>query len=174
MPERSKRPGQIAMMLALTLGLSACDVARPANVRSTASGLPNKIYLTSGQPGSSKPSAMQLEFNRQLAAALEKRGVAVQEGSAFGLTVAVALASAEIGITQSAGTAGQPIVWSEAPQKHGMFDNCRPQRLRAVVSSNATASAPQKLAEGEVVACRISSVQSAALATKLAEDLTRR
>ncbi len=168
------RPGQIVTLFALSLGLGACDVASPPNVRSTTSGLPQKVHLTSDQPEGSKPSAMQADFSQQLAAALEKRGVAVENGSDFGLTVAVALASADVGITQSAGAGGQAVVWSEAPRKHGMFDKCRPQRLRVVVSNSATAGFPQKLAEGEVSACRITQVQSAALAAKLAEDLTRR
>ncbi len=174
MPDRSKRPGYFATMLALTLGLSACDVASPPAIRSTVSGLPQRVFLSNGQPKGTRPAAMEVEFNQQLVAALEKRGVAVQEGSGFGLVVALSLASTDIGITQSLGQAGQPVTWSEAPRKHRMLDGCRPQRLRVVVSTSAAAASPQKLAEGEVSACRITQTQSAALATKLAEELTRR
>jgi hypothetical protein len=169
-PERLK----LAASLALSLALCACSVAVPPNVRSIGAGLPQKIFLISGQPEGNKSSELQAEFNRQLATALERRGVAVQDGSTFGLTVAVALAPAGIGITQSTGAAGHSVTWSEAPRKKGLFDSCRPQRLRVVVSSGSVAGTPQKLAEGEVSACRITQVQSAALATKLAEDLTRR
>jgi len=143
-------------------------------MRSTGATVPQKVYLASGLPEGSKASDLQTGFTRELAAALERRGVSVQEGSPFGVTVAVALAPADMGITQSAGSSGQAVIWSEAPRKHGMFDGCHPQRLRVVLSGTAGADAPQKLAEGEVVACHIAQAQSAALAAKLAEDLTRR
>lgn len=157
------------------MALSACAVSSPPVIHVTASHvIPQRLQVVSGLPEGEVPGSEASAFYAAFNQALEKHGVTVTPDSAFALTLAVARSGADAGITQSAGATGQPVKWRSAARRHGTFDGCKPQRLRVTVVGGENAQQQAPMADGEVIACRITDPVAGSLANELARQLTQR
>ncbi|MFM6932403.1 MAG: hypothetical protein ACKOUT_09190 [Novosphingobium sp.] len=161
-----------ALWLIPVAGLHACAVSTPVRVAVPHSAaLPETVSLDIGPQASPALAAFAADFTRELA----KGGTRVSEGAPFHLTLALSAQPSQSGVTSDSGSNPKAVSWQSLPRRKSMFDNCQPERLRAVVVGNQGLSAsPPLVAEAELDSCKDSAAEFGRLAAALASAITRR
>jgi hypothetical protein len=165
-----------AAFLPLFAIVAGCSVSPRLVTRTDPSpaNLPRQLAVEAGLPDGETAAPVTAGFVQTLSDRLASRGITNQPGNPYRLTVALSLAPANLGITQDDGSDPRKIAWRAEPRRKGSFDNCRPQRLRAVLSfEDGKLGGNRQLADGEYSACRIGDAEAKALAKALADALTR-
>ncbi|MCW1403258.1 hypothetical protein OKA06_13335 [Novosphingobium sp. MW5] len=133
--------------------------------------MPDAVSLDLGEKAGPTLTAFASSFGREL----EKGGVTVQAGAPFRLTLALSVLPSQSGLTSDQGKDPKAINWQAAPRHKGLFENCRAERLRAVVvGSRGLDARPPLVAKAELDSCKDRSAEVERLAAALASAITRR
>lgn len=161
-----------AIWLIPIAGLQACAVSTPVRIAMPqSSALPETVALDIGEQASSSLTSFASRFAREL----EKSGTRVSDKAPFRLTLALSAQPSHGGMTSDKGSDPKAVTWQAHPRRKTLFENCQPERLRAVVVGSAGLNAsPPLIAEAELDSCKDRSAELDRLAAALANAITRR
>lgn len=152
--------------------LQACAVATPVRIATPQQGaLPDAVSLDMGDQVSPALAAFAARFTREL----EKGGVSVTDKAPYRLTLALSAQPSQAGLTSDGGSDPKAVSWAAEPRRKALFENCQPERLRAVAVGSAGLNAsPPLVAKAELDSCKDRAAELDRLAVALAGAITRR
>lgn len=162
-----------AFLLITVAALQACAVSTPVRLAAPQkSALPDAVALDVG----AQPGPEMTAFADRFARHLGDGGVKVRGDAPYRLTLALSAQQSRAGVTSDGGSDPKAIGWQSRPRrKAGLFENCSPERLRAVaIGSIGLDASPPLVAEAELDSCMGRAGEIDRLAAALAGELTRR
>lgn len=162
-----------AIWLIPLTALQACAVSTPVRVATPRQGtLPQAVSLDLGDQASPALTAFAARFTREL----EKGGVGVRDQAPYRLTLALSAQPSHAGVTSDGSSDSKKVVWAAQPRRSkALFENCRPERLRAIaVGSQGLNASPPLVAEAELDSCKDRAAELDRLAAALAQAIIRR